>query len=97
MLKKFHITLQGDFWRCREKAVPLHYHSKKGCTRQSSSELDFALVCTFFAAVNQSSITLLTTKKTLKRMKKETWKQILQIVITILTARGTSLGVSSCM
>ena len=30
-------------------------------------------------------------------MKKETWKQILQIVITILTAIGTSLGVASCM
>nr|WP_295306533.1 smalltalk protein [uncultured Prevotella sp.] len=30
-------------------------------------------------------------------MKKETWKQILQIVITILTAIGTTLGVTSCV
>ena len=30
-------------------------------------------------------------------MKKETWKQILQIVITILTAIGTTLGVASCV
>ena len=30
-------------------------------------------------------------------MKKETWKQILQIVITVLTALGTTLGVTSCM
>jgi len=30
-------------------------------------------------------------------MKKETWKQILQIVITVLTALGTALGVTSCM
>ena len=30
-------------------------------------------------------------------MKKETWKQILQIVITILTAIATSFGVTSCI
>ena len=30
-------------------------------------------------------------------MEKETWKQILQIVITILTAIGTTLGVTSCV
>ena len=30
-------------------------------------------------------------------MKKETWKQILQIVIPILTAIGTTLGVTSCV
>lgn len=30
-------------------------------------------------------------------MKKETWKQIIQILVTILTAIGTTLGVSSCM
>lgn len=30
-------------------------------------------------------------------MKKETWKTILQLIITILTAVGTTLGVTSCM
>lgn len=30
-------------------------------------------------------------------MKKETWKTIIQIVISILTAIATSLGVTSCM
>ena len=30
-------------------------------------------------------------------MKKETWKTILQVAISILTALATSLGVSSCM
>ena len=30
-------------------------------------------------------------------MKKETWKTILQIAISILTAIATTLGVSSCM
>ncbi len=30
-------------------------------------------------------------------MKKETWKSILQIAISILTALATSLGVASCM
>ncbi|MBQ2674629.1 MAG: smalltalk protein [Prevotella sp.] len=30
-------------------------------------------------------------------MKKETWKLIVQILISILTALGTSLGVTSCM
>lgn len=30
-------------------------------------------------------------------MKKENWKQIFQIVLTILTALGTTLGVTSCM
>ncbi|MEQ2509238.1 smalltalk protein [Segatella sinensis] len=30
-------------------------------------------------------------------MKKETWKTVLQIVISILTAIAASLGVTSCM
>ena len=30
-------------------------------------------------------------------MKKETWKQIIQIMISILTAVATTLGVTSCM
>ena len=30
-------------------------------------------------------------------MKKETWKFIIQMVISILTAIATTLGVSSCM
>ena len=30
-------------------------------------------------------------------MKKETWKTVIQIVISILTAVATSLGVTSCM
>ena len=30
-------------------------------------------------------------------MKKETWKTILQIAISILTAIATTLGVASCM
>jgi hypothetical protein len=30
-------------------------------------------------------------------MKKETWKFIIQLVISILTAIGTTLGVTSCM
>ena len=30
-------------------------------------------------------------------MKKDTWKMVIQIAISILTAIATSLGVSSCM
>ena len=30
-------------------------------------------------------------------MKKDTWKNILQIAISILTAIATTLGVTSCM
>ena len=30
-------------------------------------------------------------------MKKETWKIIIQTLITILTAIGTTLGVTGCM
>jgi hypothetical protein len=30
-------------------------------------------------------------------MKKETWKFIIQLVISILTAIATTLGVTSCM
>lgn len=30
-------------------------------------------------------------------MKKETWKTIIQLLVTILTAIGTTLGVTSCM
>ena len=30
-------------------------------------------------------------------MKKETWKTVIQIIISILSAIGTTLGVTSCM
>ena len=30
-------------------------------------------------------------------MKKESWKTVIQILISILTAVATSLGVTSCM
>ena len=30
-------------------------------------------------------------------MKKEPWKTVIQILISILTAIGTTLGVTSCM
>ena len=30
-------------------------------------------------------------------MKKKTWKMVIQIAISILTAIATSLGVTSCM
>lgn len=30
-------------------------------------------------------------------MKKETWKTVIQILISILTAIGTTMGVTSCM
>ncbi|MGN8798523.1 MULTISPECIES: smalltalk protein [Prevotellaceae] len=33
----------------------------------------------------------------MKKMKKETWKTILQVIVTVLTALCTSLGVTSCM
>ena len=30
-------------------------------------------------------------------MKKETWKLVIQLVISVLTAVATTLGVTSCM
>ena len=30
-------------------------------------------------------------------MKKETWKMLIQILLSILTALGTSLGMASCI
>ena len=33
----------------------------------------------------------------IERMKKETWKTIIQVVISILTAALTALGTASCM
>ena len=33
----------------------------------------------------------------LKKMKKETWSKILNIIITVLTAIATTFGVTSCM
>ena len=29
-------------------------------------------------------------------MKKETWKMVIQILVSILTAMGTALGTTSC-
>ena len=33
----------------------------------------------------------------MSKMKADTWKTILQIVISVLTALATSLGISSCV
>ncbi len=30
-------------------------------------------------------------------MKKETWKTVIQLIVSILTAIATTLGVTSCM
>ncbi len=38
-----------------------------------------------------------TIKQIITIMKKETWKLIVQILISILTALGTTLGVTSCI
>jgi len=35
--------------------------------------------------------------KNLKAMKKETWKTVIQIIVSILTAALTALGTTSCM
>ena len=46
--------------------------------------------------INQAKSRINQTKKK-DKMKADTWKTILQIAISILTALATSLGVSSCM
>ena len=33
----------------------------------------------------------------IERMKKETWKTVIQVVISILTAALTAMGTTSCM
>ncbi len=38
-----------------------------------------------------------TTKRPNDNMKNSKWKMVIQILISILTALGTSLGVTSCM
>ena len=35
--------------------------------------------------------------KGMKEMRKETWKTIIQVVISILTAALTAMGTTSCM
>ena len=39
----------------------------------------------------------MTSPKTATTMKKENWKQIIQIIITILTAIATTITTASCM
>ena len=41
-------------------------------------------------------VTLLTIK-TKRKMKKETWKFVIQTILAVLSAIATSLGVTSCM
>ncbi|TXJ60174.1 hypothetical protein ETF27_08570 [Prevotella brunnea] len=51
----------------------------------------------FPPAVGSGSTAPIRLKNKTKKMKKETWKIVLQVMITILTAIGTTLGVTSCM
>ncbi len=44
-----------------------------------------------------AGLTFILTIKHNVGMKKETWKIIIQTLVTILTAIGTTLGISSCM
>ena len=37
------------------------------------------------------------TKKMMKPMKKNTWKTVVQFIVSILTAALTALGTTSCM
>jgi hypothetical protein len=49
-----------------------------------------------FHLLNFSTFKFFTFKKR-QTMKKETWKTILQVVVSILTAAITTLGTTSCM
>ena len=42
-------------------------------------------------------ITLKLKFKNLKAMKKESWKTVIQVIVSILTAALTALGTTSCM
>ena len=45
-----------------------------------------------------SKVVLVVVKiQNLKAMKKETWKTIIQVIVSILTAMLTALGTTSCM
>ena len=62
---------------------------------------DFSILLTSKGAEDADKFTAqnITDKNRIKmsKMKADTWKTILQIAISILTALATSLGVSSCM
>ena len=57
----------------------------------------FASLIKFSDGLPQKNSTFNTQHSTLKKMKANTWKTILQIAISILTAIATTLGVTSCM
>ena len=52
---------------------------------------------TYFDLVLFSKNLKTLTSKTLEKMKKGTWKFVLQTIASILTAIATTLGVTSCM
>ncbi len=48
------------------------------------------------SSIHAKETKLSTKKKGNYIMKKETWKTILQIVVSVITAIATTLGVTSC-
>ena len=77
--------LGGAPCNCQDFAVPLHRLT--GHVHTSS--------CTH-AFINFNTLT--SKKKERKNiMKKEAWKQLIQIIITVLTAVVTTLGTASCI
>ena len=56
--------------------------------------IELADICPFNSPLTSKKTTI---KQIITIMKMETWKLIVQILISILTALGTTLGVTSCM
>jgi hypothetical protein len=52
-------------------------------------------VFSWFFFILQTSKTIINFKIT--TMKKETWKLVIQLIVSVLTAVATTLGVTSCV
>lgn len=71
--------------------------SLHGMRSSGSSAFVFLGQCLkFLNYTNLENIRNLNECKKEKNMKKEYWKLILQVIISVLTALGTTVGITSC-
>ena len=90
-----HVTIACDSAEKTTRALKTCFHKHEGGFLHRCQRHHDALRCIlgFLYPFKTKNLKL----KKMGKMKKETWKMVIQLVISVLTAVAASLGVTSCM
>ena len=90
-----HITIACDSAEKTTRALKTCFHKHEGGFLHRCQRHHDALRCILGFLYPFKTKNLKLKKK--GKMKKETWKMVIQLIVSVLTAVATTLGVTSCV